>query len=193
MKTRGISLLTTAMALSAGHLLAQPIPAGMKLGLATYLQMGYGGQKNDLTEAAEMMPEADYGFKPGSAPEMRGFGQLFVHVAEGQFSTCAALRGVPNPVAGKNLERELRTKQEIRAALADSFTFCDEVFESLTDANVSEFVRRGAGEIARSAVMTGILAHNSEMYGIATVYLRAKNLVPPSTKRQMPRPSSPPK
>jgi hypothetical protein len=50
---------------------------------------------------------------------------------------------------------------------------------------------RGAGEIARSAVLTGILAHNSEMYGIATVYLRAKDLVPPSSKRAMGRPLRP--
>ena len=181
-------MVLAALALGSAHLVAQPIPAGMKVGLATFLQMGYGGQKNDLTEAAEMMPEADYGFKPASAPEVRGFGQLFAHVAEGQFGTCAAVRGADNPAAGKHLERELRTKQEILAALADSFAFCDVVFESLTDANVHDFVRRGAGEIAKSAVLAGILAHNSEMYGIATVYLRAKNLVPPSTKRALARP-----
>lgn len=186
--TKAIVVAAGALALGAAHLIAQPIPAGMKVGLATFLQMGYGGQKNDLTEAAEMMPEPDYGFKPGSAPEMRGFGQLFAHVAAGQFDTCAALRGVANPAAGKNLERELTTKKEILAALADSFAFCDEVFENLTDANVHDFVRRGAGEIATSAVLTGVLVHNSEMYGIATVYLRAKNLVPPSTKRATGRP-----
>ena len=30
----------------------------------------------------------------------------------------------------------------------------------------------------------GLLAHNSEMYGIGTVYLRLKGIVPPSTERQ---------
>jgi hypothetical protein len=181
-------VLAGALGLGASHLMAQPIPAGMKVGLATYLQMGYGGQKNDLIEAAGMMPEADYGFKPASAPEVRGFGQLFAHVAEGQFDTCATLRGVPSPVAGKKLEHELTTKKAIVASLNDSFAFCDQVFESLTDGNVHDFVRRGAGEIVKSAVLTGILAHNSEMYGIATVYLRAKNLVPPSTRRAVGRP-----
>ena len=51
--TKAIVLAAGALALGAAHLIAQPIPAGMKVGLATYLQMGYGGQKNDLTEAAE--------------------------------------------------------------------------------------------------------------------------------------------
>jgi hypothetical protein len=108
----------------------------------------------------------------------------FAQVAESQFGTCASRRSVPNPVAGKNLERDLRTKAELVKAVADSFAFCDVAFSALTDANVVEYVKVGQGEVVKSAVLTGILAHNSEMYGIATVYLRAKNLVPPSTKHQ---------
>jgi len=169
---------------SAMALLSQPIPAGMKVGLPLYLRSAYGGLKAELSEAADMMPESDYGSRPGTAPEMRTFGQLFAHVAETQFGTCASLRSVPNPVAGKSLEQQLKTKSEFAKALADSFAFCDDVFGALTDTNALEFVRVGQGEVVRSAVLTGILAHNSEMYGIATVYLRAKNLVPPSTRQQ---------
>jgi hypothetical protein len=162
----------------------QPIPAGMKVGLSVYLQAGYGGLKSELLEAAEMMPESDYGSKPGAAPEMRSYGQLFAHVAESQFGTCASLRSVPNPVAGQNLERQLTTKAAFVKALADSFALCDAAFSTLTDANALDYVKVGEGEVVKSAVLSGLLAHNSEMYGIATVYLRAKNLVPPSTKRQ---------
>lgn len=133
------------------------------------------------------MPEADYGFKPGSMPEVRTYGQLFAHVADGQFGTCAAVKGVPNPNQGKNLEQELKAKAEFVKTLADSFAFCDDAFSSLTDANAMEFVKQGPGEVARSAVLAGLLVHNSEMYGISTVYLRAKNLVPPSTEREMQR------
>jgi hypothetical protein len=28
----------------------------------------------------------------------------------------------------------------------------------------------------------GLLAHNAEMFGISTVYLRAKNIVPPGSR-----------
>ena len=72
-------------------------------------------------------------------------------------------------------------------ALAESFAFCDGVFSGTNDENAAQFVKMGQGEIVRSAVMTGILAHNSEMYGIATVYLRAKGLVPPATAKQQQR------
>ena len=120
---------------------AQPIPAGMKVGLSIYLQAGYGGLKAELSEAADMMPESDYGFRPGAAPEMRTFGQLFAHVAESQFGTCASVRSVPNPIAGKNLERDLKTKSEFVKALAESFTFCDQAFATLTDTNALEYVK----------------------------------------------------
>jgi hypothetical protein len=179
-----ITVLMSALPISAVALSAQPIPAGMKVGLSLYLQAGYGGLKAELSEAADMMPEADYGFRPGAAREIRTFGQLFAHVAESQFGTCASIRAAANPVAGKNLERDLKTKSEFVKALADSFAFCDEAFGTLTDANALEFVRVGQGEVVRGAVLTGILAHDSEMYGISTVYLRAKGLVPPSTARQ---------
>ena len=33
---------------------AQPVPAGMKVGLSMYLQAGYGGLKSELSEAADM-------------------------------------------------------------------------------------------------------------------------------------------
>lgn len=184
-------LVASVVVLTATHLLSQPIPAGMKVGLAAYLQAGYEGLKADLTEAADMMPEEGYSLRPVAPAEIRSFGQLFAHVAEGQFGTCATVRGLPNPAAGRSLERELKTKQELVKALADSFAFCDDAFGALTDANALEFVRLGRGEVARSAVLAGLVAHNSEMYGIATVYLRAKHLVPPSTQRQQGQTASP--
>ena len=68
-------------------------------------------------------------------------------------------------------------------ALAESFAFCDDAMASLSDATASEFVNVGRGQAARAAVIAGLLAHTSEMYGISTVYLRAKNLVPPASER----------
>lgn len=186
----GVSALVFLLA-AAGAVGAQPIPAGMKVGLAMYLQAGYGGLKQELLEAAREMPEADFAFKPAAAPEMRTYGQLFAHVAEGQFDACAGVKGVTSPVQGRRLERELTTKTEFVRALEDSFAFCDDVFASLTEQSANQLVKVGQGEIARSAVAVGILAHDSEMYGIATVYLRGKNLVPPSTRRQSAGPATP--
>jgi len=155
---------------------------GQKIGLATSLQRGYAGFKTNFTQAAAKMPEADYTFKPGSTPEARTYAQVIAHIAQAQFGQCSALKGVPNPMAGKNLEQELKSKAEVTKALADSFALCDDVFANVTDANATEMVKQGNNEVTRAAALFGFLVHGNEMAGTAYVYLRSKNIVPPSTE-----------
>ena len=155
---------------------------GQKIGLATSLQRGYNGFKTNFTAAAEKMPEADYTFKPGSTPEARTYGQVIAHIAQAQFGQCSGLKGVPNPMAGKQLEQELKTKAEITKALADSFAMCDELFANVTDASATEMIKAGQNEQTRAASLYGVIVHGNEMAGTAYVYLRSKNIVPPSTE-----------
>ena len=128
------------------------------------------------------MSESDYSFKPGSMSEVRNYGQLFGHVANAQFAQCSAIKGVPNPNQGKNLEEELKTKADITKALADSFALCDDAFSSTTDENAMQTVRQGNNEVTRTAALYGVIVHGNEMYGTAAVYLRSKGIVPPSTE-----------
>ena len=155
---------------------------GQKIGLATSLQRGYNGFKTNFTAAAQKMPEADYSFKPGSTPEARTYAQVIAHIAQAQFGQCSGLKGVPNPMTGKQLEQELKTKAEVTKALADSFAMCDELFANLTDASATEMVKAGQNEQTRAASLYGVLVHGNEMYGTAAVYLRSKNIVPPSAE-----------
>ena len=155
---------------------------GQKIGLATSLQRGYANFKTNFTQAAEKMPEADYGFKPGSTPEARTYGQAIAHIAQAQFGQCSAIKGVANPMAGKQLEQELKTKAEITKALADSFAMCDELFANVTDTSATEMIKQGQNEVTRAAALYGVLVHGNEMAGTAYVYLRSKNIVPPSTE-----------
>lgn len=162
---------------------ASPVPSA---GVAAALQGSYGGVKTLATGLAAKMPEADYGFRPSAMPEVRTFGQVIAHIAEGQFDTCSRARAVPNPVQGRHLESELKTKADVEKALADSFAFCDEAFSATTDQNALQPIRMQFGprqvDLPRVSVLYGILAHTSEMYGIGTVYLRAKGLVPPASE-----------
>ena len=156
-------------------------PQPKKVDLIAYIQAGYGGLKADLIAAAEAMPEADYGFKPSTMPEMRTFGETILHVATAHFNTCSRLRGIPDE---PSQTVEASNKAEVRKILADSFAFCDAALSALTETTANEFVRQGPVEIPKTAALIGLLAHDAEMYGIATVYLRARNIVPPSTARQ---------
>jgi hypothetical protein len=120
------------------------------------------------------MPDADFGFKPSPMPEVRTYGKLFGHVANAQFGSCAAAKGVANPNQGQNQETKNSTKAEFAKALADSFAFCDDAFSSVTDASGMELVTRGRGQQTRAAVLWDLIAHSNEKYGTAGVYLRAK-------------------
>jgi hypothetical protein len=179
------SFVSAAVIAFAALAVAQPPgggQGGQQIGLATSLQRGYNGFKTNFTQAAEKMPEADYSFKPGSTPEARTYTQVIAHIAQAQFGQCSGMKGVPNPMQGKNLEQELKTKAEVTKALADSFALCDDLFAQVTDANATEMIKAGMNEVARAAALYGVIVHGNEMYGTAAVYLRSKNIVPPSTE-----------
>ena len=184
---RALTFASAAVLLCAVTTYSQPPAAGQKVGLATSLQRGYAGIKANFTAAAEKMPEADYSFKPGSTPEARTYAQVIAHIAQSQFGACSGWAGVPNPMAGKQLEQELKTKAEVTKALAESFALCDKAFEAVTDANATEMIKAGQNEVTRAAALYGLIAHDNEMAGTAYVYLRSKNIVPPSTERAMGR------
>jgi hypothetical protein len=172
------ALLVTATAASAQNP-APPAPTTIPVAI----QRAYATIKTNLTQAAERMPEADYGFKPSPMPEARVYGALFAHIAQSQFGTCSTVRGVPNPMMGRQLETELTTKAQIVAALAESFALCDPAYAALTDANMSEMISgRGGAQTARAAMLANNVTHDNEMAGTAYAYMRARGLVPPSTE-----------
>ena len=116
-------------------------------------------------------------------PEARTYGQLIAHIAQAQFGQCSVLTGLPNPMQGKNLEQELKTKAEITKALADSFAICDPAFAAVTDATATEMIKQGPNEVTRAAALYGVIVHGNEIAGTAYAYLRTKDIVPPSTER----------
>ena len=172
--------LLSGMILVASAAAAQP-PAPGPAGTAVGLQRAYGQLKTSVTMSAAKMPEADYFFKP--TPDIRGYGQLWGHVADAQFGQCSGAKGAPNPRQGQPSFEMLTTKADVVKAVADSFAFCDEAFSSLTDVSAAEMISNGrGGQQSRATALLGVLTHGSEMYGIGTVYLRLKGLVPPTTE-----------
>jgi hypothetical protein len=184
--TRIVCLMVCGVLVAASTAFAQAAPGGQTQGIAAGLQASYNRIKNLVTLSAEKMPESDYGFKPNM--EIRNYGQLWGHVANFHFGTCATSLGTANPNQGVNLENTATTKEAVVKALADSFALCDKAFAALTDQAAAEGVTGGrGGPVARGILLNRIIEHDNEMYGIGTVYLRLKNLVPPSTELQQQR------
>jgi len=174
-----VTCIVVGLMLFAVSSAAQAPSAGEKVGLATSLQRAYGTLKGNLTQAAEKMPEANYGFKPAPDPDLRSYGQWIGHQADNQYTNCANIKGVTNPSPAQSNEKKA-TKAELVKALADAFAFCDGAISALTDQNALQMVRQGEGEAARGAVASALLSHGLESYGIVVVYLRAQGIAPPA-------------
>jgi hypothetical protein len=174
-----VTCLVAGLMLFAVFAAAQAPTAGQKRGLAASLQTAYGTLKGNMTQAAEKMPESSYGFKPGSDPELRTYGQWIGHQADNQFTNCALMKGVSNPSPPQSNEKKT-SKAELVKSLANAFAFCDDAFSKLTDQSALQLVKQGEGETARGGVASAMLAHGLESYGIVVVYLRANGIAPPA-------------
>jgi hypothetical protein len=166
-------LMTAALACAA---FGQGGRGGAPPTLASSIKQGYNQIKNNLTMAADQMPEAGYTVMPDGEP--RSFGDWMVHVATAQANTCGTIAGAPIAMDAS----QLTTKATIVAALKKSFDACDPLFDAVTDANALEGVAgRGGAMQPRAVALYGMIVHSNECYGAAAVYMRLQKLTPPSS------------
>jgi uncharacterized damage-inducible protein DinB len=180
------TLLVLGIALTAPSLLAaQTSDGGVGAALspstaASVINMHMTIRRN-LIEAAEAMPAADFGFKP--TPEIRSFAELLGHVTAANYFFCSMAKGEQSVFKPSNAS----DKQSVVKALGDSLTHCDGVYKETTDANANQIVKiagpGGATQSTRALVLMFNTTHNNEHYGNVVLYLRLKNIVPPSTAR----------
>jgi uncharacterized damage-inducible protein DinB len=152
-----------------------PAPGGP---LTAALREQYNGVKLNVTEAADKMAEADYGFRP--VDTVRTFGQFVGHIADANLSYCAIAKGEKPSPAGAE---KLTTKAELVAALAKATAYCDEVYGAMTDEKALVMIKAGRADMPAGALLFRNNSHTNEHYGNLVTYMRIKGLVPPSTER----------
>ena len=165
------SLLIAAVACS-GAMYAQDAAAVVK-----DLQGSYAGVKANILAAADKMPEEGYSYKPG--PGSRDFGGWVGHVADAQAGACGTVNGAPKQLGAA----QKTSKADLIAALKESFDMCDQAYNGTTADNYLSPVQSFRGATPRVAALYGNFGHDQECYGSMAVYLRGKEMVPPSTER----------
>jgi len=143
---------------------------------AASLKKSYSTIKTNFVKAAEKMPEENYSFKPVDAVET--FGQRVAHIADPQLATCTGMLGDRKMGTAKSKT----AKADLVAAIKESFDACDKAFDALTDANAMELIAAGRGQQPRITALYGLVIHANEVYGAMGVYMRLKNIVPPSSE-----------
>jgi len=177
-------LASSALALSATVASAQAPAAASDPGNLTRFSSGiksrFDNVKRDIVEAADAVPEAEYGFKP--TPEVRSFGQLIAHIIDAQNYFCATAGG-SNPQYADTVEKSLTSKTDLVKALKESVAKCDAVYAKTDASNALSLVKAGKGDALRGLLLLDNVSHDSEHYGNIVTYMRLKGHVPPSTAR----------
>lgn len=135
----------------------------------------YARQKQFILAAADAMPETGYGFK--ATPDVRTFGELIMHVAQTQDAACAIIAGQ----APGQPSAPATSKAAIVARLKSSFDRCDAANATVNPSNAFDILGKGFLHGTRVGIIEKNLAHDNEMYGTMSVYLRLKGIVPPSS------------
>lgn len=138
----------------------------------------YSIVKVNVIKAAEKMPEENYSFKPTA--EVRSFGQIVGHIADAQYLFCSMASG--NQQNPPGVEKSKTSKAELVAALKEAFSYCDKVYDDMTDASAAKIVKVLGRDAPSITALTFNAAHMDEHYGNIVTYMRLKGLVPPSSE-----------
>jgi uncharacterized damage-inducible protein DinB len=153
---------------------ANPLTANAKI--------QFGALSGFVVRSAEKVPEDLYSFR--ATPEVRSMAELFGHVADAMFAMCATAAGAKPPRTG--IEKAVTAKPALVAALKEGVSYCNSVYDSMTDQKGTETVPFYFGPSPRLSVLYFVVTHTYEHYGNLVTYMRLKNIVPPSSEPAKP-------
>ena len=137
------------------------------------------GYTRNLVGAAEVMPAANYGYRP--TPEEMPFGQSIAHIAEVNTFSCSKFAEAPMPEGPKVTEKD--SKEKLIGALKASFEYCSQMLAKLDDSKLDDSITFFGGRPStRAAAVFELIDDLSDHYGALSVYLRLNGLLPPSAQ-----------
>ena len=134
----------------------------------------------DLTMAvADAMPAENYGFIPNTVlkPVEMSFAQVMVHIAQANAGAFARVSGQTAPTKPESLE-----KDAVMKFMKDSYDFCAKAMDAITDEQLDKMVGPEGRQMPGRDVLWSYFTHTAHHRGQAEVYLRLKNIKPPTYK-----------
>jgi len=162
-----LALIATPIAASGQN--PNPLTANAKV--------QFGALSGFVVRSAEKVPEGLYNFRP--VAEVRTMAQLFGHVADAMFGMCSTAAGTKPPRTG--IEKET-AKPLLVAALKEGVSYCNGVYDGMTDPKGTETVPFAFGPTPRLSVLYFVVSHTYEHYGNLVTYMRLNKIVPPSSE-----------
>jgi len=137
----------------------------------TATQRYFNVVRRNLETSADVMPAEKYSFRLTDG--QMTFAEWLIHATQRNYSDCAVLKSEPVLAAEKQAAK-LKEKAEVSKALKDSFAYCAEALQSLTD-------QKAISSDPVSYAFLHLVVHNNEIYGNIVGYLRVSGIIPPST------------
>jgi len=137
----------------------------------TATQRYFNVVRRNLEASADAMPAEKYSFRLTGG--QMTFAEWLVHSTQRNYSDCAALKSESVPAAEQQAAT-LKEKAEVGKALKDSFAYCAEALQNMTD-------QKAVSSAQVSNAFLHLVVHNNEIYGNIVGYLRVSGIVPPST------------
>ena len=138
---------------------------------ATATERYFNVVRRNLEASADVMPAEKYSFRLTGG--QMTFAEWLVHSTQRNYSDCAALKSEAVP-AGEQQAATLKEKAEVSKALKDSFAYCADALQNMTD-------QKAVSSAQVSNAFLHLVVHNNEIYGNIVGYLRVSGIVPPST------------
>jgi len=131
----------------------------------------------ELTLAvADAMPAENYDFKPN--PEEMSFGEQIAHIAQANGAYCSRMSTGKSPF----VKPEKYDKATVMKLVGESFDYCSEVITPLTDEQLNEMKGPEGRQSSVREFTEGVMVHMAHHRGQTEVYLRLKNIKPPTYK-----------
>lgn len=149
--------------LSASSLYGQAAPPAQPADAATELRKSFAEVNGWVTQAAEMVPEDKYNYRP--VDTVRTFGQLIGHITDSYNFFCARAGG-NNVEWSDPIEKGSTDKATLMPKLKQAVDRCNEVYK---------------GSNGRIAPLLNNVGHTSLHYGNIITYMRMLGMKPPSS------------
>ena len=144
--------------------------------------------EKECVAVAKAMPADKYSFSPASLKipgakfdGVRTFAGEVTHLAQANYYFYSSVSGM-KPDADLKSIGELKSKDEIVAALEASFVFAHKAIATLTPDNVLGTIKPVDEMHSRASLASFGVAHGYDHYGQMVEYLRMNGIVPPGSK-----------
>ena len=144
--------------------------------------------EGEIVPAAKAMPAEKYNFSPSASAMagakfdgVRSFAGQVAHVSQANYFMFGTASGLKPDVDVKAIG-QLKTKEELVAALEKSFAFARKAAATLTTANALEAVDVDGPQTRITGEAFGV-AHAYDHYGQMVIYLRMNGIIPPSSQK----------